>query len=148
MSRDDLRESIGGLIRQGEREIARLSQASAIEPRSELMHRVWPTVLGLAEAMLLVLEDDSEDVIAVDLVARTVGLILGMAQLLDKTLPSEQMNEIAARVREVVDELVSLVDEEELSAYVAAAVRAVEPHVATTEPVQAAAGEASTEGAG
>jgi len=143
MSRDEVRESIGGLIRQGEREIARLGQVGAIEPKSELMHRVWPTVLGLAEAMLAAIEEDGEEGIAVDLVARTVGLILGMAQLLDKTLPEEQVNEVAARAREVVDELVALVDEEELAAYVAEAVKVVEPHVATTEPVAP-----TTEGAG
>ena len=115
---NDTSDTLSAIASQAEREIARLAQLGDVNARAELQLRVWPTLLDLVEVVSELAGDDPEPPsVPVDLVARAVGTILGLVQLLGKPVAEAQLQEIGVRTREVIEELIGLVDADELAAY-------------------------------
>lgn len=129
----EFRDALSQLEHAVSKEVARLSRPISIDPRSELVFHIWPVLRELIDALQLL--DIGEAAIPVDLVARTVGLMMGMLNHIGRPVAEEQLAEIAAHVQEVADELIALVDAEELAAYVASATARPEPPVSNDQPV-------------
>ena len=124
----EFRDALAELESSVAKEVARLSRPIAIDSRSELVFRVWPFLHELLDTLLL-LDDEEPPPVPVDLVARAVGLMMGMLNHLGQPMTQEQLGEIAAHVHDVAEGLIALVDADELAAYVADATQpaAVEP---------------------
>ena len=118
----DSRDALAELVSSAGKEVARLGRVEVVDARDELRFRVWPFLAELAEAIQGVLDEEEEEsaTVPVDLVARTVGLILTMANELGRHLPPTLMEDLAARAASVAEELMQLCDPDELASYVAA----------------------------
>lgn len=115
----DPRDVLDGIVNVAEREMARLGRIEIVDVRDELRFHVWPTLVDICEAVNASLEDDElPSTVPVDLVARTVGLILNMANELGQHLSSAEMTALAARAADVTEELMQLCDPDELAGYV------------------------------
>lgn len=115
----EFRDALSELESSVSKELARLSRPIAIDPRHELVFRIWPFLHELIDALQL-LGDDEPPPVPVDLVARSVGLLMGMLNQLGQPVTQVQLSEIAAHVHELAEELIALVDPDELAEYVAA----------------------------
>jgi hypothetical protein len=115
----DSSDLLADLVSSARKELARLQRTEELDLRSELRHRVWPFLLELAEIAQESFVDDEAAAISVDLVARAVGLVLGMANRLSEFVGEGEMQDLAARAAEVTEELMALCDPDELASYVA-----------------------------
>ena len=117
----DSREALAELVSGAGKEVARLGRIETVDVRDELRFRLWPFLAELGEAVQFALDEEREPAtVAVDLVARTVGLILTMANELGRHVPPAAMEELAARAASVAEELMELCDPDELASYIAA----------------------------
>jgi hypothetical protein len=117
----DSREALAEQVSGAGKEVARLGRIETFDVRDELRFRLWPFLAELGEAVQFALDAEREPAtVPVDLVARTVGLILTMANDLGRHVPPAAMEELAARAASVAEELMELCDPDELAGYVAA----------------------------
>ena len=117
----DSRDALADLVSSAGKEITRLGRVEAVDVRDELRFRLWPFLAELGEAIQVALDEDREPpTVPVDLVARTVGLILAMANELGQHVSPAAMEALAARAASVAEELMALCDPDELASYVAA----------------------------
>lgn len=115
----DSHDALAELAASAGKEIARLGRIDAVDVRDELRFRLWPFLAELGEAIQRALDEDREPAtVPVDLVARTVGLILTMANELGQHLPPATMEDLASRAASVAEELMELCDPDELARYV------------------------------
>jgi len=145
----DSRDALTALESAASKELLRLSRPIAIDPRAELVYRVWPFLQDLVEAIQEMDGDDEPPPIPVDLVARCVGLLVGMVNHLGQPMAPEEIAQVAAHVQEVAEELIALVDPDELAEFVASVTQPEQapvpdnvidmPAVAPAEPIVAAA---------
>lgn len=129
----EFRDALSQLEHAVSKEVARLSRPISIDARSELVFHLWPVVRDLIDALQWL--ENEEAAIPVDLIARTVGLMMGMLNHIGRPVAEEQLAEIAAHVQEVADELIALVDADELAAYVASTTARPEQPISNDQPV-------------
>ncbi|MCU1281259.1 MAG: hypothetical protein JWM53_4805 [bacterium] len=118
---NDSRDALAELVSSAGKEIARLGRIEAVDLRDELRFRLWPFLAELGEAIQVALDEEHDPAtVPVDLVARTVSLILAMANELGQHVPPAAMEELAARAASVAEDLMELCDPDELASYIAA----------------------------
>src|SRR5262245_5790385 len=99
---NDSRDALAELVSSAGKEIARLGRIEAVDVRDELRFRLWPFLAELGEAVQTALDEERDPAtVPVDLVARTVGLILTMANELGQFVTRAAMDDLAARAASV-----------------------------------------------
>jgi hypothetical protein len=117
---NDSRDALSDLVSGAGKEIARLARVESVDLRDELRFRVWPFLVDLGETLQTALDDEDDEASApVDVIARAVGFMLTLINRLGDHLPSAYMEDIARKAADVMEELMSLCDPDELAAYVA-----------------------------
>jgi hypothetical protein len=120
----NVRNQLAVLASDAGKEIVRLAQLESVYARDELRWRVWPFLLELVEALQSSDGNNADErapTISVDLVARTVCLLVWMGARLGKQVPRSEMDSMGMVAAEVTKDLIALCDPDELAAWKPAA---------------------------
>jgi hypothetical protein len=112
-------DSGGTLSTAAEREQARLSRDGVtLDLRDELRFRVWPFLKDLADA---VFAEEPDPAVSIELVARTVSLLIGFVNNLGQPVSGDEAERIQKVVSGLVDEWICCCNQDQLAAFINAA---------------------------